>query len=172
MTVGCRLLDGARVWGAVDVRPGRFGITHYRLVVYPPGLSRSQRRRVRVARGWPLWGLMLWLLCEIWLSNNVSPWAALGAATLVTAAAGGVALVFAGDERARVLCLCTTTMIGFDDPAARATYKRIATLSATLVEADARLARGEISVVDHELIWWQVYGRLESATTTPSSLEA
>ncbi len=51
-----RLLDGDRSWGSIDIRPDRFGVTRYRLVVYPPGISESERRWVRVARGWPLMG--------------------------------------------------------------------------------------------------------------------
>ena len=46
-----RLIDGDRPWGSIDIKPDRFGVTRYRLVVYPPGISESERRRVRVARG-------------------------------------------------------------------------------------------------------------------------
>jgi hypothetical protein len=40
-----RLLDGDQPWGSIDIRPDRFGVTRYRLVVYPPGISESERRR-------------------------------------------------------------------------------------------------------------------------------
>ena len=56
------LLDGSRAWGCVQVRPGRFGITYYRLVVYPPGIGTVERRLVRLARGWPQLGMLVWLL--------------------------------------------------------------------------------------------------------------
>jgi len=46
-----RVIDGDRPWGSIDIRPDRFGVTRYRLVVYPPGITESERRLVRVARG-------------------------------------------------------------------------------------------------------------------------
>ena len=51
-----RLLDGERPWGSLVVQPDRFGVTRYRLVVFPPGISEPERRWVRLARGWPMWG--------------------------------------------------------------------------------------------------------------------
>src|SRR5258707_12438425 len=68
-----RLLDGDRPWGSIDIRPDRFGVTRYRLVVYPPGISESERRRVRVARGWPLWGALVWCICEIFMNSMTTP---------------------------------------------------------------------------------------------------
>jgi hypothetical protein len=59
-----RLLAGAHPWGSFDIQPDRFGVIRYRLVVFPPGISESERRRVRVARGWPAWGLVAWIICE------------------------------------------------------------------------------------------------------------
>ncbi|MGV0744919.1 DUF6611 family protein [Mycolicibacterium sp. XJ870] len=155
-----RLLDGARAWGSVEIRPGRFGIVQYRLVVYPPGLSRSERRWVRLARGWPVWGILLWLLCEIWLSGSMAPWAAFGVSTAVSAGAGIAAAAMAGEARGRVRSLVVTTMAGYDDPETRASRDRLDELAAALLEADDRLARQEISVVDHELSWWRVYNLL------------
>ena len=73
-----RLIDGDRPWGSIDIRPDRFGVTRYRLVVYPPGISESERRRVRAARGWPLWGALVWVVGEIWLSHVTGPWTAAG----------------------------------------------------------------------------------------------
>src|SRR6476659_11094860 len=72
-----RALEGDRRWGSIDIRPDRFGVTRYRLVVFPPGISESERRRVRVARGWVLWGALVWVFCEISLSHTTGPWTAL-----------------------------------------------------------------------------------------------
>ncbi|HEX2402769.1 MAG TPA: DUF6611 family protein, partial [Mycobacterium sp.] len=44
-----RLLDGDRAWGSLEIRPDRFGVTRYRLVVFPPGIDDAERRRVRMA---------------------------------------------------------------------------------------------------------------------------
>lgn len=151
------LLDGSRVWGCVQIRPGRFGITYYRLVVYPPGLSTAERRLVRLARGWPLWGMLVWLLCELWLSGQMSPWPAFGVATAVYCATGAITLGLSGSAFHRVRTLCATTMAGYDDPGPQSARERLVVLAATLLQADERRDRGELTAVDHELIWWQVY---------------
>lgn len=156
------LLDGPRAWGCLQVRPGRFGITYYRLVVYPPGLSVSERRLVRLARGWPLWGILLWLLCQLWLGGQMSPWPAFGASTAVFLAAGAIALGLSGSAFHRVRTLCATTMAGCDDPESRAARERLVALAAILLRADESRDRGEITVVDHELIWWRVYNLMQA----------
>ncbi|MFD3041299.1 hypothetical protein A5746_30505 [Mycolicibacterium conceptionense] len=156
------LLDGARVWGCVQVRPGRFGITYYRLVVYPPGLSTTERRLVRLARGWPLWGMLVWLMCQLWLGGQMSPWPAFGASTAVFVATGAITLGLSGDALHRVRTLCVTTMAGYDDQGAAAARDHLVTLAATLLQADERRDRGELTAVNHELIWWQVYNRMDA----------
>ena len=164
-----RLLDGDRVWGSIDVRPGRFGIVHYRLVVFPPGLSRADHRWIRLARGWPLWGLLLWLQCEAWLSPTLlSPWPALAVSTAVPLVGGAVVVTLAGEARRQVHTMIAVTMAGYDEPLSIATRDALAISAARLIDADERLARHEISVVDHELIWWQVYDRIEHDAATPT----
>ncbi|MDH6198906.1 hypothetical protein M2272_005570 [Mycobacterium frederiksbergense] len=162
------LLDGSRSWGCVQVRPGRFGIINYRLVVYPPGLGVAERRWVRVARGWPLWGLLLWLLCETWLTGQMAPWPAFGVSAAICLAAGAIAFVLAGNAYHQVRTLGATTMAGFHDPEAAAARDRLTALAVALLEADERRRRGELSAVDHELIWWQVYTAMhaDSAAST------
>ncbi|WP_135457846.1 DUF6611 family protein [Mycobacterium sp. DL99] len=159
------LLDGSRAWGCVQVRPGRFGITYYRLVVYPPGLSAAERRLVRLARGWPLWGMFVWLLCQLWLGGQMSPWPAFGISTAVFLAAGAVVLGLAGSAFHGVRTLCATTMAGYDDPGSAAARERLVVLAAELLHADECLARGEITAVDHEMIWWRVYNRMQADKT-------
>jgi hypothetical protein len=156
------LLDGSRVWGCVQVRPGRFGITYYRLVVYPPGLSTTERRLVRLARGWPLWGMLVWLLCQLWLGGQMSPWTAFGTSTAVFLAAGALALGLSGNAFHRVRTLCATTMAGGEDRGSQAACERLVVLAAMLLDADERRDRDELTHVDHELVWWQVYNRMDA----------
>jgi Family of unknown function (DUF6611) len=68
-----RLLDGGHPWGSLDLQPDRFGVIRHRLVVFPPGISESERRRVRVARGLPAWGAVMWIGCEISLGGLIEP---------------------------------------------------------------------------------------------------
>src|SRR5689334_13900125 len=107
-----RLLDGDRRWGSIDVRPDRFGVTRYHLVVFPPGISDSERRRVRVARGWPLWGALVWVCCEIWFSQLTGPWAALAASTTIYLGLGLVATTMAGETRKQVRTIGTMVVAG------------------------------------------------------------
>lgn len=155
-----RLLDGECAWGSLDVQPNRFGITRYRLVVFPPGISESERRRVRAARGWPLWGALVWLVCEIWLRYLTGPLAALALSTGAYVAAGLVATALAGAQRRRVRTMAASVSTILRDPEAEAARDKLGRLALTLTDADDRLEQGQISVADHELSWWRVYDQM------------
>src|SRR5258708_26985110 len=68
-----RVIDGDRPWGSIDIRPDRFGVTRYRLVVYPPGITESERRLVRVAPGRPLGGARVWSTCQVRRKQAAAP---------------------------------------------------------------------------------------------------
>jgi hypothetical protein len=164
-----RVLDGDRPWGSIDIRPDRFGVTRYRLVVYPPGISESERRRVRVARGWPLWGALLWVVGEIWLSQVTGPWTAVTFSTAAYLGAGVVAVAMAGAARTRVRTMAAMVMVGQPDPVSVAARDKLETLAGTLLEADERVKRGALSPAEHEMTWWQVYDQMESGRTTSAA---
>jgi uncharacterized protein DUF6611 len=157
-----RLIDGDRPWGSLDIRPDRFGVTRYRLVVYPPGISESERRRIRAVRGWPLWGALVWVICEIWLNQVTGPWTALALSTAAYVGLGLVTVAMAGPARTRVRTMAAMVMVGHYDPVARVARDKLEAHAAVLMEADARLEQGQISAAEHELTWWHVYGQLES----------
>jgi hypothetical protein len=156
-----RLLDGDRPWGSLDIRPDRFGVTRYRLVVYPPGTSQSERRRLRAARGWPLWGALVWVIAEIWLTQVTGPWTALTISTAAFLGLGVVTMAMAGDARTRVRTMAAMVMVGEKDPAATVVRDKLEALSDVLLEADARLVLGQISPAEHEMTWWRVYDQME-----------
>ena len=155
-----RLLDGDRPWGSIDIRPDRFGVTRYGLVVYPPGISESERRRVRAARGWPLWGALVWVTCEIFLNNMTGPWTAFAISTAACLGFGMVAFAMAGAPRARVRTIAAMVMAGHHDPISVAARDRLIKLADTLMDADDRLTSGHISALQHEMVWWQVYDQM------------
>jgi hypothetical protein len=159
-----RLLDGERAWGSIEIRPDRFGVTRYRLVVFPPGISDAERRRVRVARGWPLWGALVWVFCEVWLTQLTGPWTALAISTSIYLGLGLVSVTRAGDPRRQVRTIGAMVMAGRRDPLSCALHHRLENLAGALLEADELLARGEISPTAHEMIWWQVYNRMAPAS--------
>jgi hypothetical protein len=164
---GCweRLLDGRRRWGSIDIRPDRFGVTRYQLVVYPPGISVGERRRLRLWRGWPLWGALLWVVSEIAVSQVTGPWTALAISIGAYLGSGAAAFVAASDVRPRVRTMAAMLVTGHYEPTSRATCERLQTLAATLVAADERLDRGQISAIDHEMAWWTVYSQMATAPT-------
>jgi hypothetical protein len=155
-----RLLDGDQPWGSIDIRPDRFGVTRYRLVVYPPGISDSERRRVRVARGWPLWGALVWVTCEIFLNNMTGPWTAFAISTAACLGSGLVAFAMAGAPRTGVRTIAAMVMAGHHDPISAGARDRLEGLAATLLEADELLTSGQISTIQHEMVWWQVYEQM------------
>ena len=157
-----RLIDGDRPWGYIDIRPDRFGVTRYRLVVYPPGISESERRRIRAARGWPLWGALVWVISEIWLAQVTGPWTALAVSTAALLGLGLIAFALAGPGRTRVRTMVAMVMVGHYDPFSRVTRDQLEAHATLLLEADARLKQGQVSAADHEMTWWQVYEQLES----------
>jgi hypothetical protein len=166
-----RLLDGDRRWGSVDVQPDRFGVTRYRLVVYPPGINDTERRWVRIWRGWPFWGVLVWIVCEIGFSEVTGPSLAFCASTAAFLASGAVAAVMAGDARAQVRTMTAMVMVGVHDPLSRAIRDRLESLAAILLEADDRLEQGLISPSQHELAWWRVYRTMapDAAARTDSA---
>jgi hypothetical protein len=158
-----RLLDGERPWGSFQIQPDRFGGIRYCLVVFPPGISASERRRVRVARGWPAWGLVAWIVCEICLSQLTRPHIAIAISTAVCVALGVAARAVAGQPRIQVRTMAVTVMAGLHDPGSKATRERLRNLAETLFEADERRAMGQVTATEHEAIWWRVYDQLDSA---------
>lgn len=155
-----RTLDGDRPWGSIDIRRDRFGVTRCRLVVYPPGLDATDRRRVRVARGWPLWGAVAWVVSEIWARHFTGPSAALAISTTLVLGAGLAAATMAGENRGRVRTVRASVMAGHCDPTSAADVDRLKVLAGRLLDADDRLRGGRLSPAQHETLWWDVYDEL------------
>ena len=154
------MLDGDRVWGSIEIRPDRFGVTRYRLVVFPPGISDAERRSVRIARGWPMWVALVWVFCEVWLTQTTGPWTAVIASTAIYLGLGLVATTRAGDPRRQVRTIGAMVMAGQRDPVASALHHKLENLAGTLLEADELLLRGDISATTHEMTWWRVYDQM------------
>ena len=157
-----RLLDGEHPWGSVDVHPDRFGMTRYRLVVFPPGISEQERRWVRLARGWPMWGALVWVACEVFLTQVTGPWTALTLSTSAYIGLGVVTMALAGVQRSQVKTMAAAVSAGYHDAQSAARRDKLGKLALTLMDADERLGRGQISASDHELTWWRVYDEMGS----------
>ena len=55
-------------------------------------------------------------------------------------------------------------MTGHYDPLSATLRNKVEKLAGALMEADELLARGEISVTAHEMMWWQVYDLMGPAS--------
>lgn len=155
-----RLLDGEQRWGSIDVANGRYGVTRYRLVVYPPGLSREERITLRIWRSFPTWGQALWVTVEIACMAVLSPGLSFAISTSTTLIAGAVPMVLAGHTRGRVRTLTVTRAVGVVDPEGLTQLHRLRELAGRLTDADARRADGAMSAVAHEAEVWRVYEEL------------
>jgi hypothetical protein len=152
-----RVLDGEQVWGSIDISFQRHGFRSYRLVVFPPGISPSERRYVRMWRAWPTWGLLSWFILVVGSGSVLSPWAALASSTAVYLAAGVVLRALAGNVRSQVRSLRVVQIQGDVDEASAAKYALLERMVLLLANVDALREQGRLSVVDHEVAWWRVY---------------
>lgn len=162
------MLDGDTAWGAMTIHPQRWGATSYRIVMYPPGISVEERRRVRLWRGLPGWGTAMWLSATAILSGFTDPWSALITASVATAAAALV--TYARAKTARTLVRSAQVTVGApnSDTAMLVRARLIETVGTAMTRADRRLADGEISPTDHEALWWRAYDQLDKNTVIPS----
>jgi hypothetical protein len=106
-----------------------------------------------------MWGALVWILCEIWLSHLTGPVTALVTSTALYLGLGVVATAKAGDARRQVRTMGVMVMAGHHDPVSTALLHKLDSLACTLLEADELLARGEISPTVHEMTWWRVYNQ-------------
>jgi hypothetical protein len=151
------LLDHGPAWGSFTVYPARFGVTRYRLVMFPPAISTAHRRMLRVWRAWPMWGAALWVGLQIGGVVVGMPAAALLGGTMIVIAAGAMTFVLAGDVRWQVRTMWAVTMAGYGHAEVDQRYSLLRALARTLDRADMDLEEERISPAEHEARWWRVY---------------
>ena len=147
-----RLLDGDRTWGSLAISLTRHGVTRYRLVVYPPGLTREQRRLLRAWRAWPTWGLALWLMLEVALLPTAGTVGALVISTFAALSAGAVSMVLVDQFRRDVRTLTVVRMAGINDRETADMFAALKSNATALAAADR-----DLTGADHEAVVWGVY---------------
>ena len=163
-------MSSSRIWGSFDAYPSRYGVTRYRLVVFPPGITAGERRMLRAWRSWPMWGAALWVGLQIGGESAGMPETALIAGSMICIALGALTFALAGETRMRVRTLCTMTMAGHDG--ADRTYSMLRVLARALDRADLDVEEGRLSPLQHEARWWQVYDVVDAMTRPASSPRA
>jgi hypothetical protein len=109
-----------------------------------------------------MWGAVVWLVVEIAAANVVAPGSAIVCSTAVYLAAGAITFVFAGGVRKQVRSLQFVLFGEHLDPRSAQLYAVWKEATVALFAADELLRCGKASPVEHELIWWQAYDRLEA----------
>ena len=99
-------------------------LTRYQLTVFPPGISESERRRIRLARWWPMWAAPVWIICQVVAGELTGPWEALAISTACYLGLGLAAVVMAGDQRRQVRTIDAAVLVGYDDPESAETVHR------------------------------------------------
>ncbi|MDT5179638.1 MAG: hypothetical protein QOJ95_3836 [Mycobacterium sp.] len=163
-----RLLDGGHTWGSLSVSPPRYGVSRYRLVVFPPGISAEDRMLLRAWRSWPAWGIAVFLILEILLVPTLGTGLAFGTSVAVVLGAGAVLMVKSGATRGQVRTLTVVRTYGAVDDHVVEQFALLHTLTETLANADSRLAKGEIGAVAHERLVWFVYDQMADDADTHS----
>jgi hypothetical protein len=163
-----RLLDSGRTWGSLDVYPSRYGITRHRLVMFPPGISRDERRILRAWRTWPMWGTSLFLFAQILLTNMTTPAWALALSTGLWLCIGAAVFALTGTTRARVRTVNALAVDGAHHEADADRVALIRGLAAVLLAADDRRAEGTLAEHEHEAICWQIYEQLAQFDDAPA----
>lgn len=153
-------LDGENRWGFARIQVDRFGVMHYRLVLYPPGINDVERRWLRIWRGAPVWGAVLWVLSEIFLQPAIGPGAAHAASTGTVLGLGAVALAKARNTRTKVRSIGVVTMPGYTNATIIAARDGLLAKAMTLTSADELVDEERMSPLDHEALWWRVYEEL------------
>lgn len=156
------VLDGRYRWGSYTVSVTRYGSVNHRLVLYPPGMSAGQRRRVRLWRGWMLLGIVGALGVFLGLAEaGVSSLVIMAACVSFYLLGAVVVGHHAGPIRREVLELTAARSALVSDLGHTAECRYLAGLSAMLTAADESLDHGRSSAADHELIWSAVYAEAQ-----------
>lgn len=156
------LVDGAHPWGALHIGPvDRTGRSlSYRLIVFPPGLSETERR-VLVLRGrWPALGTAIGLAVSALLGEFLNGWAAVAIGAAVVAAGFLATLLTAGDAAARTVRMSATVFNSFGDHEVFGDLEGLQRAASVLLRLDEQRRAGLVTPVDYELVWGRVYAEL------------
>jgi hypothetical protein len=150
-------VQGTHEWGEYFHTVERYGIVRRQVIVYPPGIDRTERGWLRAWRSWPLVGVATALLIAVGLSEVVSP-----SAGLALGAVGAVVLCTALAHRARRTRRLVRSVGGIDvpgmpDPVARRRFRGALAVADDHAYAEEAWRRGELSRIEYEGVWHTAY---------------
>jgi hypothetical protein len=153
-----RFLDGDHAWGTLSVSlADRSGSIRYHLTVFPPGISPDQRRALVFCRRWAAAGLLVALFVAIVASTLVNGWLALGLGAAIYVGAFVVANVCAGEARRDVVEVRAALVNLVGKAEAFGDFEVLEDAVARFHELDELAAESELSPVEYELGWGEIY---------------
>jgi hypothetical protein len=147
-------------WGSFDVSLPRHGVSRYRLVVLPPGISAQQRRALRLWRNWPLWGAGIWLCAQMFGMFTDTGWAAFIGGVLLFMAVGALAFAATGDIPWQVRTISATSYTGYSHHELTRRHRMVLSLAGRMMRAERLRKQGRITGAEYEARWWQVYDEM------------
>lgn len=158
-----RIAEGRALWGTIDVSPLSRGIwQRVRLTVYPPGISRGERRLLHAFHAWPIVGAVGCLFALIPLSD-AGPVLALATALAVYLA--GFLVLAALSHDLRVRCHVVTAASEYVGGSLRefGDVQLLLTAGRRLVDLETQRRAGRIDPVAYEAEWAAVYDTLPAS---------
>lgn len=155
-----RVLEGRAQWGTLDVAPASPGLwQRVRLTVYPPGITRGERRLLHLRHSWPVAGAIASVTLMVALSDAGPVLSVAAALTLyLTGFAVLARLTRALRSRSRVVTVASEYVRGelheFGD------VRLLRTAASRLMELDTRRRAGLVDPVSYESAWIDVYETL------------
>lgn len=160
---GCRT-----VWGSYQVGLMRYGMVRRRLVVFPPGADRDERRAIRVWLSSALWAPLASIVVFVGLGTcHVDAYVGLCAAIAVGVGGWMWARHRAAAVRSGVRMIESMVVPSATDAGGRAREQQIRRWITELRAADSGLADGSLSPAQHECVWNRVHAEIDVALATP-----
>lgn len=150
------LLDRCDRWGRLSTTVTRYGSASSTLVVYPPGTSVEQRRRLRAAHAWPSLGLVLLAaVAALALGGGDAAGAAVAVTVGYAVGAVGLARSTARIRHASARASAHVSLLIADGTATAVSddFDSLARIAAALRRADRELDCGRLTPLEHELVW-------------------
>lgn len=165
-----RVLEGRARWGTLDVAPASPGLwQRVRLTVYPPGITRGERRLLHLRHGWPVAGAIAGAALVVALSS-AGP--VLSFAVALTAYLAGFAVLARLTRelrsRSRVVTVASEYVRG--ELREYGEVRVLRSAASRLMELEAARRSGLVDPVAYEAAWIDVYETLPggAAVTTGS----
>lgn len=164
------VVEGRRRWGVLRISASdRWGWQQLRLSIFPPGTNSQERRALAFFRNWPLVGALAAVAIMMTLGALVTPAFAAVLACVLYGAGVIVGFVVTRSVRPRIRHVGAVIIRGERGVEHFGDASFITQTAAALTAMDDAFEHGELSAVDYEREWTDIYESIlpeESARST------